>query len=99
MSRCRPCNFFARTRLSVRGGTVRPMTVIDPATVDWQDEDDSMVGSAACGGVSQAIAEGLRRGLWAEGEEPPHPLAGWVPSGETVGVGWVVLRPPEDDAD
>ena len=62
------------------------MTVIDPADVDWTALGELSVISAARCGIGQAIDEGLRRGLWFEGEEPPDPLAGWFRA-EKAGAG------------
>ncbi len=62
------------------------MTVIDPAAVDWTALGELSVISAARCGIGQAIDEGLRRGLWFEGEEPPDPLAGWFRA-EKAGAG------------
>jgi hypothetical protein len=70
--------------MSVPGGTFRLMRGIDPADVDWTAMGELSVISAARCGIGQAIDEGLRRGLWFEGEEPPDPLAGWFPAGESV---------------
>jgi hypothetical protein len=76
------------------------MTVIDPADVDWTDMGELSVIWAARSGIWQAIDDGLRRGLWREGEERPDPLAGWVlTDAEPIAGGWVELRPPEGDAD
>jgi hypothetical protein len=81
--------------MSVPGGTFRYMTVIDPADVDWTTLGELSVISAARCGIGQAIDEGLRRGLWFEGEEPPDPLAGWFPPGKAVFDGRVELRSGE----
>ena len=89
----RTCTVDSSPSLSVPGGTFRSMTVIDPAVVDWTALGELSVISAARCGVGQAIDEGLRRGLWFEGEEPPDPLAGWFPAGEAVSDGRVGLRP------
>ena len=85
-------------RLSVRGYSVSAMTVIDPADVDWTDMGELSVVCAARSGISQAFDEGLRRGLWREGDQPPDPLAGWFPTGDVVGDGWVELRPRASEA-
>jgi hypothetical protein len=78
--------------MSVPGDTFGYMTVIDPADVDWTALGELSVVSAARCGIGQAIDEGLRRGLWFEGEEPPDPLAGWFPAGKAVFDGRVELR-------
>ena len=78
--------------MSVPGSTFRHMTVIDPNDVDWTALGELSVVSAARCGIGQAIDEGLRRGLWFEGEEPPDPLAGWFAPGKVVADGQAELR-------
>ncbi len=80
--------------MSVRPSTVHLMTVIDPSDVDWTGSTELAVTFAARSGIEPAITEGLRRGLWREGEDPPDPLNDWFPTdAEPVAGGRVELRP------